>query len=190
MVKQAAYLKALKDYGRVKYRTDDAVETAVEDIYQESDRGAAILSATSVEDHLEWAIMQKMRQLWDDEAAHSDMFGSSGTNSTFSAKILLAYALGIIDKDAREQIDLIREVRNCCAHARLPVSFDDPALTGTTDVIAADMLSIMVKDKPGARRHAFVLTCVGLNEYIVGGKRVPAAEAMEAALADEAARAH
>jgi DNA-binding MltR family transcriptional regulator len=185
MVKQAAYLKALKDYTRIKYRSDDGVETAVDDIYKESDRGAAILSATSVEDHLEWAIMQKMRPLWDDEGARNDMFGSSGTNSTFSAKILLAYSLGIIDKDARRQIDLVREIRNACAHARMPVSFDDPALAGITDVVAADYLSAMNRI-PGARRHAFTLTCVGLNEYIVDGKRVPAAQAIAEASRAEA----
>lgn len=174
MVKQPAYLQALKDYTRIKYRSDDGVEKAVADIMGESDRGAAILSATSVEDNLEWAIMQRMKPLWDDDTSRSAMFGASGTNGTFSAKTLLAYSLGIIDKDAKKQIDLIREVRNCCAHARLTVSFDDPALAAVTDVIAAEILAILVK-KPGARRHAYVLTCVGLNEYIVSGTRTPAA---------------
>jgi hypothetical protein len=181
MVSQPAYLKALKNYTKNKYRSEDGVETAVEDIYNESDRGAAILSATSVEDHLEWAIMQKMRPLWDDESSRNDIFGASGTNGTFSAKILLAYALGIIDRDARRQIDLVREIRNGCAHARLPISFDDAALAGITDVVAADYLSMMVKGMAGARRHAFILTCVSINEYIISGKRVAAAQSLATA---------
>ena len=37
--------------------------------------------------------------------------------STFSAKILLSYALGLLTKAERRQLDLIRKIRNECAHA-------------------------------------------------------------------------
>jgi hypothetical protein len=175
---QPTYLRALKAFSRATYRAADDVDVAVEDITNESDRGVGIISSSSVEDHLEWAIMQRMRPIWKDESARNELFGAMGTNSDFAAKNLLAYSLGIIDAEARRQIDLVRQVRNACAHARLAVSFDKPPLVAITNVIAEEILALMKTEKPGARRHAFVLTCVGLTEYIVGGQRVPAARAI------------
>jgi hypothetical protein len=51
--------------------------------------------------------------------------------SSFSAKILIAYALGIIDNEYKSQLDRFRSIRNVFAHAVKPVDFE-------TDIIAAE----------------------------------------------------
>jgi hypothetical protein len=93
-----------------------------------SDRVAAIACAAVLDDTLGVAISRrlvKMGKDWEDR-----IFGDpSAPLGTFHAKILLAYAMGLIGPSARSDLDLIRSIRNDFAHSGAPVSFDDPAIS-------------------------------------------------------------
>jgi DNA-binding MltR family transcriptional regulator len=132
MVTQPAYIANLKAYARARFgepnQSDHFVDDMVADLSNESDRGAIILAATSVEDTLERAILGRMPVLFQDETARKRVFENEGIVGTFSKKLEIAYALGLIDAETRKQIDLIREIRNCCAHARKPLSMDKDVL--------------------------------------------------------------
>lgn len=193
MVTQPAYIKVFKDYTRAAIGIDRPVHQAVNDLLDESDRGAVILVAARIEDTLEWAIMQKMQPLLNDAEAKSALFGAGGSNATFSAKINLAYALGVIDRDAKEQIGLIRVIRNGCAHSRLPIDFQRPEMQGICKTVAAGILDAMqpytVQDMMPLMmakllRDAFVITCTLLEQYIVSGQRQSPASAFSEALND------
>ena len=69
-----------------------------------------------------------MPVLYADSAARSDMLGDRGPISTYADKILMAYALGFIDKETRKRINIIREIRNACAHSRMPITLEVDAL--------------------------------------------------------------
>jgi DNA-binding MltR family transcriptional regulator len=56
------------------------------------------------------------------------IFGVEGVLSSFSAKIKIAFALGFIDADLRNQFDKIREIRNAFAHSKSAIDFNTPSI--------------------------------------------------------------
>ncbi len=93
----------------------------VESYKQESDRSAAILTASFLEEILEKAI----RDFLIEDQFVDTLFKGHSPLSTFSAKIDSAYALGLITKDMKRDLDTIRKIRNYFAHNWNVVSFDD-----------------------------------------------------------------
>jgi len=93
----------------------------------ESDRGCAIFSAAILEDGLEQLLRAVCRT--DDPVAGKivdSLFQTYAPFSTFSAKIQVTYALGLIPKDLKEILDLIRKLRNDFAHGKGSVTFQTP----------------------------------------------------------------
>jgi hypothetical protein len=92
------------------------------------DYKADMLSANLLEYMLKKAIITKFIPLGNDplESIFSD--GGNGPLSTFSAKIKLAYALGIVSAETRLQIERVKEIRNHFAHHKDKVSFKDPSV--------------------------------------------------------------
>jgi Mannitol repressor len=82
---------------------------------------------------LKQAITTKFVRIGNDylESIFSD--GGNGPLSTFSAKIKLAYALGIVSAETRLQIERVREVRNHFAHHKDKVSFKHPSVMSVRD---------------------------------------------------------
>jgi DNA-binding MltR family transcriptional regulator len=87
------------------------------------DRAAAILLVAQVERFLEVAIVARLSR-GRDEATVESLVGRDGPLSTFSSKIRLAYAMGLIEDIERDDLDKLREIRNLFAHAMRPVTFD------------------------------------------------------------------
>jgi hypothetical protein len=171
VVTQPAYVRNLKAYVKIRAGGAYTPTEAVDAVFAESDRGAAILTATGVEDTLEWACARKMKLKPE---ALDAVFGFDGLAGTFSAKIHLAFALGIIDRETHDQIDLLREIRNACAHSRKPINFELPELKAITLVAIKDLTPILQLQQPGALRDGFVLTCNYVEQCIIKGRRVPA----------------
>lgn len=80
---------------------------------KESDRGAALSVAAVLEDHLAEIIKSFLK---DSRSSHKLLDGFNAPIGTFSSKILLAHALGLIQDDEFEQIELLRRIRNKFAH--------------------------------------------------------------------------
>lgn len=172
MVTQPAYLKNLKAFTRAQLGVSTDPKLAVQNVTGESDRGAVILAATSIEDMLEWAILARMPGLLKDSSFRDTFFGVNGPAGTFSSKITMAYAMGIIDAPMRKLLDLIREMRNCCAHARQEVTFSTPELAAICKVVLAEGLSLMKdQNKAEALRHLFVLKCTLICQELAGGRK-------------------
>lgn len=93
---------------------------------EESDRGAVIILVSIIDDVLAAALERKMVPLNSDEKAR--LFGFDAPLGSFSARIKMAYALGVIDKDDRDDLNVMRAMRNACAHSRGGLSFDDEVL--------------------------------------------------------------
>jgi hypothetical protein len=99
---------------------------AMEQVSSDHPRSAAILGATFLEDVVRLSIITKMVDLSKDE--QDRLFVGTGPLSSFSAKTQLSYALGLIGKKARHDIDTIREIRNVFAHAKINISFQTEAV--------------------------------------------------------------
>lgn len=62
-------------------------------------------------------------KLVQDKSTHEKIFGSNGGLSTFSSKIDMAYALGLLGKEAKSDLHKIRKMRNAFAHDHKPLNF-------------------------------------------------------------------
>ena len=85
------------------------------------DRTAAILGATLIDDLLKSALLSKFRHLTGDETDR--LFGPDQPLGSFSAKIKLAYAMGVCDRKDAQNLEVIRAIRNAFAHNAKPMSF-------------------------------------------------------------------
>jgi DNA-binding MltR family transcriptional regulator len=120
----------LKKYAREEPTTDEH-DKVVAEVQGDSDRAMVVLMGSMVDGSLEYLIRDHMR---DDDAPFLDsIFYGDGLLGSFSAKIRTAYALGLITADIREDLDTIREIRNACAHAKRPISFDLPQLKNVVE---------------------------------------------------------
>lgn len=88
---------------------------------QESDRGAALSAAAVLEDCLEEVIKTFLR---DCKSSVKLLDGFNAPIGTFSSKILLAHALGLIQDNEFQQIELLRKIRNQFAHTWEYLNFE------------------------------------------------------------------
>ena len=177
MVTQPAYIKNLKNFSRDQNPPQDKV-ALVDSIMKESDRGAVILSATQVEDALEWAITALLVGLRKDPRLRDKVFGQSGLAPSFSAKADLALAMDLIDAQIHAEITLIREMRNACAHARQALHFHTPELRAASDKLFGDEI-FSGPQEPIAYRFGFVLKCAQIQQRIYFQDTRSAAEMLE-----------
>jgi hypothetical protein len=87
-----------------------------------SDRGACLLIVAQLKNELEAAILSAMPKMQSD--LRREMLEQDGPLATFSRKISMAAALGIIGPKSRYNFRIIRHVRNAFAHAKLPIGFE------------------------------------------------------------------
>ncbi len=90
------------------------------------DRVAVITLAALIDVGLERAIKSRMRQLKADD--YNAIFSGTGPLSGLSAKIRVAYGLGIIGPLVRNDLSIINEIRNVFAHAAQNLRLHDNRL--------------------------------------------------------------
>ena len=89
------------------------------------------------------------------------IFSGFGPLSSFSAKILMAYALGVINRRTRANLEHIKELRNAFAHASKPLSFR------TLEVKAvAQLLLLPELTKRATPRMMFIFACLQAVEEL------------------------
>lgn len=92
----------------------------VEMFHSESDRGAAVLAASFVENYLAAYLRFFMIEDADVEA----LFGGFGPLSGFSQRIEAAYAFGFLTASSRQDLKYVRKIRNHFAHHPMDASFE------------------------------------------------------------------
>jgi hypothetical protein len=92
----------------------------------ESDRGAVVIIGSVLEDFLLNRILSKLRPLGASDV--KNLIRSGGLVSTFADKVTLAHALDLIDDDLVEMLDVVKAMRNACAHSRRDIGFTNPVL--------------------------------------------------------------
>ncbi len=109
-----------KPYGK---RVAKKYEFFSDKLRDESDRGSVIISAVILED-----ILQKMLKIRLISSVNKDdeLFDSTyAPINNFSAKIDLAYRVGLIRPHIRSSLHLIRKTRNEFAHSLLSSGFEE-----------------------------------------------------------------
>ena len=93
-----------------------------------NDRGACILLAADLENAIDAAIGQVLLMDYPRE-----LYADDGPLATFARKSALAYALRIVGPVTRENLRIIRHIRNAFAHARIPIEFSTPEVAVMCD---------------------------------------------------------
>jgi hypothetical protein len=93
--------------------SDERYNRATKDIKRQRDRGAAIIAAALLEDHLVAAIKARLER---HPIVENKMFNGYGSLASFSARIDFGLLLGLYDSKVCKQLHRIRNIRNEFAH--------------------------------------------------------------------------
>ena len=99
---------------------------------RETDRGCALTAAAYLDDMLTSLLTE---YLVDDKKVVDQFFASAGPLSSFSAKIDMTYALGLLSAETRSSLHVLRRIRNDFAHVAAGVAFRE-------DVVASRCVSL------------------------------------------------
>jgi len=102
----------------------DDWEGFYEELQNETPRAAVLIAASFLDEWLRRLLQAKMI---DDSKAVKALLDDSnnGPLSFFSARINAAYCLGLLSKDERDDLNLIRKIRNRFAHRLHGFTFDE-----------------------------------------------------------------
>lgn len=124
--------RSLRQFFNQRASEQDMVEIAT-DLQAMQDRPAAIVAGALVEDALQYTIEANIAKLSRKE--HDALFLGFGPLATFSAKIRIARAFKLLDKEQTADLTAIRDIRNVFAHARITIKFDTPEIADQIDGI-------------------------------------------------------
>ena len=152
----------LKDYAIIKAEID-----------AQTDRGAAVIAGSLLDEHLRWAIDCAFIELSSSTAKR--IFEGVGPLSNFEGRRLIGYALGLFDREAREELKTVGEIRNKFAHIIAPVNFNDRLIVTLCDNLVYPRLYAQVLgDNPSAREKylhsCWVLRAVVTNQVTAEDK--------------------
>lgn len=106
------------------------------------DRSFCLLLASMLENTLDKAIDHWIGEQPDDlRKSHYDQ---DGLLATFARKITFAIVADIAGPVSRQNLRLMRQIRNAFAHAKIPITFDTPEVAA----VCADLVRINIFDPP------------------------------------------
>lgn len=85
--------------------------------------GGALVGVARIEQLLQWQIEMSMPKLTKKLSAR--IFTGFGPLSSYSAKIDVAVAMGILDADLAKDLHVFRQIRNAFAHSTTEIHYDD-----------------------------------------------------------------
>lgn len=101
--------------------TGEQLNRTFDEVFKQTDRASAIVSSSLLEELLERLILAF---LIDNEKTKNNLFDGMAPLSTMSAKINVAYHLGLINKNEYEDLKIIKNIRNDFAHSFETINFE------------------------------------------------------------------
>lgn len=114
-----------------KQLAQDDYKGLIEEIQHTSDRTAAIVLASWVERTLEQFVLAALPR--NDERTGKKLLERDGPLGSFYAKIHLGFALGLYEEATRDNLDIVRAVRNAFAHSAVQITFETPQAAAEVD---------------------------------------------------------
>lgn len=124
---------------------------------EETDRGCVLMAAAYIDFELEKLIRA---HVVDDKAVVQDLFTNNGPLGTFSSRINLAYSLGLIPKDIKIDLHILRKIRNEFAHVPKKFGFDKDEIKSRCE--ALKFASPIAKNP----RERFISAMLGITGHI------------------------
>jgi len=150
----------------------------------ESDRGCALFAAA----HLDASLSDLLYiSLVANRDIEKDLFEGTAPLAAFSARIKMAYYLGLISRAIRRDLDIIRAVRNDFAHTLAVVSFDNQQIRDRCKA-----LSFSYHEKQESPRSHFIAAVMGILGRIHAATltAVPHSEKSDSAPSEETKSEH
>jgi hypothetical protein len=140
---------------------DQEFYAAIDELRQSSDREAAIIGGALIDDGLVQAIESNLENTSDTKGLFIDQ---GAPFATLKAKIVTAFAMGLIDETARDDLERIKDVRNQFSHALRPLSFEHPDISAVCAQLAFYPEVPEFLDGPGFQkpRKRYEIACGGL----------------------------
>lgn len=94
---------------------------------------------------------------------------ANGPLSTFSAKIKMGYSLGLYNKLMRDELDLIRYIRNAFAHSWRKLDFESTAVVEGCACLRIPDLPMRLPEgamRPGTPKQRFLASVRQLYVYL------------------------
>lgn len=118
------------------------------ELAENTDRGAAIIGGSYVEEHLKEALL---RFLQTDKKGKEWFFSPNGPLASFEGKIRMAYASGMIDAEFQRDLLLIKRIRNDFAHKLGLPGFEAPSIADRLRELC--LLTLQSQIHAGAKRE-------------------------------------
>jgi DNA-binding MltR family transcriptional regulator len=107
----------------------DENQVFVEELEAQTDRGVAIVAAAYLDAELEKALRSYFAPNVSSKYQQALFDGAGAAAGTFSARIRLTHAIGLIGSDSEHDLHLIRSIRNDFAHSLAVKSFAEPSIS-------------------------------------------------------------
>lgn len=104
-----------------------------------SDRACALL-LTAILDQAILSILSTQMRGATNEERKALFYGQNAILGSFSSKIKLSHAMGLLTKEQKDSLTIMREIRNAFAHASIPLTF-------TNDIIAVECVKLFDESK-------------------------------------------
>jgi mannitol operon repressor len=137
------------------------VARLVDDLQQETDRGAALVGAAFLDDVLDVTLRAVFI---NDPDIVNKLLGMGRPLESFGARTHLVYCLGLMGSDIYADINLIREIRNDFAH-RHPTSFEFPEIR--FKCFKLKCLSVVMADETCSARERFTASVVMIANHLM-----------------------
>lgn len=98
----------------------------LEELHNESDRAAAILGAAFLDESLHQLLLSAVT---GGPRVAARLLDRDRPLSTFGARVLSAYAFGLISQDEFDELEIIRTIRNAFAHREHSLSFSTQSIS-------------------------------------------------------------
>ncbi|WP_152048821.1 MltR family transcriptional regulator [Aureimonas psammosilenae] len=116
--------------------TAEDLANFVSELKRESDRGLALVSAALIDDKLG----DTLKSLCCENRSTAKLLDDGNAPlGTFSSRIELCFALGLIDEFEYAEIGILRKVRNEFAHAKHGISFKSARIQGLCSSLKSDL---------------------------------------------------
>src|SRR5262249_12368025 len=86
------------------------------------------------------------------------LVADNGPLNSFSSKIITGYALGIYDESMRNDLQIVRNIRNVFAHSKKLIQFDHPLIVKELGKSSTNFAKAKVEPSRAAAAYA-VLCC-------------------------------
>jgi hypothetical protein len=121
--KQIARVEHRQDTPKFPYKhnlTYDEFLEAIKELETDGPRGAALLGHSMLENLLKRVLLHNMIPLSNND--EDKLFDGLGPLNSMSSRTMLAYALGIINKETKRLLDKLRAIRNSAIRAKASLS--------------------------------------------------------------------